>query len=236
LPSTGLRRSTGGGRRDPPFPKCDGGGASDARLSCPQHFTVACHAQARPLPLVPIRVPTTDAAAILFLCHPPLSPARAEPHPPRLVHPGLDLCPPHPCQEFRTLIPMATAMPTTSKASKPRGNRHRRTTGRGPPSPHRHHPCRPGRGRGGEGAEHRTQRPVAPGIVQSISQMVVSLSSSLSLGNRRGGSARGSRLPGAEAAVEEAAAAEMTCFVVGSDVVISSTLCFWFGGNEKYWT
>jgi hypothetical protein len=91
-------------------------------------------------------------------CHPPLPPARAKPRPPRLVP---HLRPPHPCQELRKpphrpplpLLLMATTTPTTSTASKPRGNCRRRTTGRGLPSPRCRRPCHPGRG-GGEGAEH----------------------------------------------------------------------------------
>ena len=56
----------GGGRRDPPFPKCDGGGIRRAVIRSPA-VTVTRYAQARPPPLVPIRVPTTDAATLLFL-------------------------------------------------------------------------------------------------------------------------------------------------------------------------
>ena len=170
-------------------------------------------------------------------CRPPLSPARAEPHPPRLVPPGLDLCPPHPRQEFHKpplrpplpLLPMATATPTTSKAPKPRGNRRRRTTGRGPPSPRCCRPCRPGRGQGGEGAEHS-----ALSLPGSCSR---SVRQSFPCHRHRcwgigGGERPRRRLPGAEAAAEETAVAEMTCFVVGLDVVV---LCFWFGGDENYW-
>jgi hypothetical protein len=90
-------------------------------------------------------------------CHPPLPPTRAKPRPPRLVPPGLDLRPPHPCQELRKpphrpplpLLPTVTTMPTTSTLSKPRGIHRRRTTGRRLPSPRRRRPCHPGRGGGG---------------------------------------------------------------------------------------
>ena len=90
-------------------------------------------------------------------CHPPLPPTRAKPRPPRLVPPGLDLRPPHPCQELRKpprrpplpLLPTVTTMPTTSTLSKPRGIHRRRTTGHRLPSPRRCRPCHPGRGGGG---------------------------------------------------------------------------------------
>ena len=90
-------------------------------------------------------------------CHPPLPPTRAKPRPPRLVPPGLDLRPPHPCQELRKpprhpplpLFPTVTTMPMTSTLSKPRGIHRRRTTGRRLPSPRRRRPCHPGRGGGG---------------------------------------------------------------------------------------
>ena len=149
--STDLRRSTGGGRRDPPFPKRNRGG----------HLT-----RGRPVPSRHCRPPrpSSPPAPCPRLgpdhrrCHPPLPPARATPRSPRLVS---HLRPPHPCQELRKpphrpplpLLPMATTTPTTSTASKPRGNRRRRMTGRRLPSPCHCRPCHPGRG-GGEGAEH----------------------------------------------------------------------------------
>ena len=77
-------------------------------------------------------------------------PRPSEPRPPRLVPSSLNTCPPHPCQGFREpsrplpcLPPMATTMPTTSAASKPRWTRFLRMTGRGPPSPHCRHPHLP---------------------------------------------------------------------------------------------
>ncbi len=69
----------GGGRRDPPFPKCNGGGIRRAVIRSPA-ITVARHAQACPPPLVPVRVPTTDADTLLFL--PPVL---------GLIHPALYL-------------------------------------------------------------------------------------------------------------------------------------------------
>jgi hypothetical protein len=146
-------------------------------------------AQARPMPLGP-RLGLNHRR-----CCPPLPPACAEPRPPNLIPPSLDLRPPHPRQEFHKsprrpplpLLPTATTTRTTSAASKPRGNRHRRTTSRGPPSPRRHRPCCLGQGGRGEG--HRTQRPVATGIAQP--RMVVSLPSSSLAGARWGGSAPG---------------------------------------------
>ncbi len=171
----GDRRGAGG--ETPPFRNATGGGIKRAVVRSPA-VTVTRHAQARPLPLVPVRVLTTDAAALLFLCRPPLSPARAEPHPPRFVPPGLDLCPPHPRQESRKpplrpplpLLPMATAMLMTSKASKPRGivAGGRQAAG---------HPVRvvvnPAAQGGGGGGGRRTQRPVTPGIAQPISQTII---------------------------------------------------------------
>ena len=80
----------GGGRRDPPFPKRDGGGIRRAVVRSPA-VTVARHAQARPPPLVPVRVLTTDAATLRFL-PPALS----------LVHPALYL----PASIFVLLTPV----------------------------------------------------------------------------------------------------------------------------------
>ena len=75
----GLGRSMGSGRRDPPFPKRDGGGIRHVVVRSPA-VTVVRHAQACPPPLVSVRVPTTNAAALLFL-PPALS----------LIHPALYL-------------------------------------------------------------------------------------------------------------------------------------------------
>jgi hypothetical protein len=185
------RRGAGG---RPPPSETRRGGIRRAVVQSPA-VTVTRHAQARPPPLGPR--PGLDHRRP----RPPPPPACVEPRPPRRVPPGLDLCPPHPHQEFRKppcrpplpLLPTAATTPTTSAALKPRGNHHRRTTSRGPPCPRCCRPCRPGRGGRGEGC--RTQRPVAPGIAQPISQdlrMVVSLSLSSSSGARRGGIARGS--------------------------------------------
>ena len=114
---------------------------------------VARHTRARPPPLGPPTGPGHRR------CRPPLPPARAEPHPPHLVPPGVNLHPPHPHQESRKppcsppfpLPPTTTTTPMTSAVSKPQGTRRRRTIGHRPPSPR--HCRRPGR-RGGRGAEH----------------------------------------------------------------------------------
>ena len=112
---------------------------------------VARHARACPPPLGSRTGPGHQR------CRPSLRPARAGPHPPRLVPPGLNLCPPHPhkesCKPPRRpplpLPPMATTMPPTSAASKPRRTHRQRTSGYGPPSRHRRRPRRPGWGGGG---------------------------------------------------------------------------------------
>ena len=182
------RRGAGG---RPPPSETRRGGASAARSSGPQPSLSPATPKLAPRPWDPVRISTTDAVALLLT-----PPACVEPRPPHRVPPGLDLRPPHPRQEFRKppcrppfpLLPPATTTLMTSAASKPRGNRHQRTTSRGPPSPCRRRPCRPGRGGRGEG--RRTQRPDAPGITQPISQdlrTVVSLSSSSVLGAWRGG-------------------------------------------------
>jgi hypothetical protein len=69
----------GAGGETPPFQNAKGGGIRRAVVRSPA-VTVARHAQARPPPLVPVWVPTTDAATLLFL--PPAL---------RLVHPALYL-------------------------------------------------------------------------------------------------------------------------------------------------
>ena len=203
-------------------------------MSVPQQSLSPATPELAPRPWDPVRVSTTNAVALLLL-----PPALTFVHPLVYLPALLDLRPPHPRQEFRKpprrpplpLLPTATATPTTSAASKPRGSSHRSTTSRGPPSMCRRRPCRPGWGGRGEG--RRTQRPVAPRIAQPISQdlrTVVSLSSSSSSG-AWGGECPRRRLPGAEAATEEAAAAViMTCFDVGC----GRMLCFWFGGGVNY--
>ncbi len=99
----------------------------------------------------------------------------------------------------------------------------------------------PSRAAGGEG--HRTQRPVAPGIMQPLGRVPPHgcfLVVIIVIGGSAGGERTRRRLPGAEAATEEAAAAViMTCFDVvflvwwqcaGCDVV-----CGWERtiGHEK---
>jgi hypothetical protein len=69
----------GAGGETPPFQNAKGGGIRRAVVRSPA-VTVARHAQARPPPLVPVWVPTTDAATLLFL-PPALS----------LLHPALYL-------------------------------------------------------------------------------------------------------------------------------------------------
>ena len=107
----------GGGRRDPPFPKRDGGGhPTRGRPVLSRHCRPPCPS----LPPAPCPCPGPDHRR----CRPPLPPACAKPHPPRLVP---HLCPRQPCQELckpprrppLPLLPMATTTPTTSTASKP---------------------------------------------------------------------------------------------------------------------
>ena len=82
-----------GGREEiPPPPKRDGGGICRVVVRSPA-VAVARHTRARPPPLGPPTGPSHQR------CRPPLPPACTEPHPPRLVPPGLDLRPPHPHQE-----------------------------------------------------------------------------------------------------------------------------------------
>ncbi len=152
----------GAGGETPPFRNATGGGIRRAVVRSPA-VTVTRHTQARPLPLVPVRVPITDAAALLFLCRPPLSPARAEPHPPHLVPPGLDLCPPHPRQEFRK--PPLRPPPPSPPHGDSNTNDQQSVEATREPSPE-------DAGAGGGG--RRTQCPVAPEITQPISQTVVS--------------------------------------------------------------
>ena len=159
----------GGGRRYPPVRNATGGYLPRA-VSGPRPSPSPATPELAPHPWDPLRVPATNAATPLFL-PPALS----------LIHPALYLpasifvlltparyptslfaAPPLP------LPPTATTTPPTSTASKPRGTHRRRTSGRGPrPSPRRRCPRRPGRGKGG----CRTQRPVAPGIVQPLGRV-----------------------------------------------------------------
>ena len=230
-PSTGPRRSTGARRETPPL-KRDGGGICHAVVQSPA-VTVARHARAHSLPLGPRTGPGHRR------CRHPLPPARAEPHPPRLVlvPPGLDLRPPHPRQQSRKpprrppslSPPTATATPTTSAASKPRGTSRRRTSGRGPPSPHRRRPRRPGRG--GEGAQNiapcrSRDRAAARWYLRTVIPRCHHRRQGLG-----GGERPQRRLPGAEVATEEAAAAVIiiTCFVVGC----GRMLCDWFVGGGR---
>ena len=170
-------------------------------------IAVARRARARPLPPGPRPGPSRHH------CRPPLPPARAEPRPPHLVPSGLDIRPPHPCQEFREppcpppcLPPTVTTTPTTSAASTPRWNRRRRTTGRGPPSPRHRHPHRPQRGGGGvqNTAPCRSRdHTAALSGTSARSYLVVVIVSGRLAGRKQ----RWWWLPGAEAAAEEAVAA-----------------------------
>ena len=143
----GSRRSTSGGRRDPPLRNVTGGHP-------PQGHPVTGHRH-RPPRLSSPPTPGTPSRA-----QPPLLPPALS-----LVHPALHL----PASILILLTPArnsaslpapppslpltATTTPTNSAASTPRWTHRRRTTGRGPPSPRRCHPHRPQRG-GGRGAEH----------------------------------------------------------------------------------
>ena len=124
-----------GGREErPPPPKRDRGGICRAVVRSPVAAVLAPHLWGPPTlpPPSSLFLPST-----LSLIHP------------AFVPPGLNLCPPHPCQESRKppccppllLPPTATTTPPTSAASKPRGTHRRTTSGRGPSSP-RH--CCPG--------------------------------------------------------------------------------------------
>ena len=188
LPSTGLRRSTGARRETPPL-KRDGGGICHAVVRSPA-VTVARHARAHSLPLGPRTGPGHRR------CRHPLLPARAEPHPPRLVlvPPSLDLRPPHPRQESRK-PPRRPPLPLpphgdsntndqrsveATRDQSPEDVRPRATQSASSSSP-------PSRAGGGRGAEHS-----ALSLPGSCSRSVVpphghpSLSSSSSRA-RRGG-------------------------------------------------
>ena len=149
------------------------GGASDERSSSPQPSLSPATPKLAPRPL---SHPGPDHRH----CHPPLPPTRAKPRPPRLVPPGRDLRPPHPCQELRKpprrpplpLLPTVTTMPTTSTCRSHEGSIAGGRQAAGYPVRVVVVPAT--QGEGGEG--RRTQRPVAPGIAQLISQTVVSLS------------------------------------------------------------
>jgi hypothetical protein len=187
-----------------------------------------------PRPWDPVRVSTTDAVALLLL-----PPALTFVHPTVYLLASMDLRPPHPRQEFRkppchpplSLLPMATTTPMTSAASKPQGNHHRSTTSRGPPRMCRRRPCRPGWGGRGKGAEHSALL-----LPESRRRSVRTSARLFPCHHYRrrwlgGGERPWRRLPGAEAATEEAAAAViMTYFVVGCGWM----LCFWFGGGVNY--
>ena len=148
---------------------------------------VARHARACPPPLGSRTGPGHQS------CRPPIPPARAGPHPPCLVPPGLDLCPPHSHQESckpsrRPPLPLQCCRPAQRQSHE------------GPIAGGRQAAAHPARvvvvltiqGGGGEG--RRTQRPVTPGIVQPLGWVPPHghpSSSSSSSGARRGGSARG---------------------------------------------
>ena len=74
--STDLRRSTGGGRRDPPFPKRNRGGHLTRSRPVPSRH---CRPPRPSSPPAPCPRPGPDHQR----CRPPLPPARAKPRPPR---------------------------------------------------------------------------------------------------------------------------------------------------------
>jgi hypothetical protein len=164
-----------------------GGGIRRTVIRSPA-VTVSRHAQAHPMPLGP------RSGLNHRRCCPPLPPARAEPRPPRLIPPSLDLRPPHPRQEFRK-------PPRRSHEGTITGGRQQAAG----------HPVRvvvipAAQGRGGRGEGHRTQRPAMHGCILVIVIIV---------GGSVGGGCPLWRLTGTEAATKEAAAAViMTCFVV----------------------
>ena len=77
----------------PPLPKHDGGGHPPRGRPVP-----SCHCHP-PCPSLP-PAPGTPSGSRPRCCCPPPPPACVEPRPPCRVPPGLDLCPPHPRQEF----------------------------------------------------------------------------------------------------------------------------------------
>ena len=177
--------SIDGGREErPPLSETRRGGHPTHVVRSPV-VTIARHAQARPPPLVPVWVPTTDAAALLFL--PPVL---------SLIHPALYLIFVFltPARNSARLLaaPPSLSSPWRQQRLRPAQRRsHKGTVAGGRQAAG--YPVRvvvvPATQGGGGG--RRTQRPVAPGIAQPISQTVVSLSSSSLLGAQQGGGTRG---------------------------------------------
>jgi len=136
------------GREERPLsPKRDGG-ASAAQRSSPRPSPLPAAPELAPRPWDPVPGQDATATALLFL-PPALSLVQ-----PALYLPALILVLLTPARNSASLpapprLPLtATMMPTTSAASTPRWTCRWRTTGRGPPSPHRCHPHRPQRGGG----------------------------------------------------------------------------------------
>ena len=184
LPSTGLRRSTGGGRRDPPFPKRDGGGIRRAVVRSPA-VTVTRHAQAGPLPLVPVWVPTTDAAALLSAALLFLPPALS------LIHPALYL----PASIFVLLTaPPSLSSPWRQQHRRPAKRRSHEVTvagGRqaaGYPVPVVADPAAQGGGGGGRAQNTAPCRSRDCAADQSVGRFLVIV---IVVGESVGGSARG---------------------------------------------
>ncbi len=188
-----------GAGRETPFSETRRRGLRHAVVRSPG-VAFARRAQACPPPPGPCPCPGRR-----HFC-PPLPPACAEPCPPRLVPSSLDTCPPHPCQGFREpsrplpcLHLMATTMPMTSAASKPRWTRFLRMTGRGPPSPRCRRPHLPERAE--VGREGR-RTPVAPGITQLLGQVPLHRHPLLSSAAAAGWERPRRGFPGAEAAAK----------------------------------
>jgi hypothetical protein len=177
---------------------------------------IARHARACPPPLGSRTGPGHQR------CRPPIPPARAGPHPPCLVPPGLDLCPPHSHQESckpsrRPPLPLP---PTRQQCCRPA----QRQSHEGPIARGRQAAGHPVgivtipvvQGGGGEGC--RTQYPVTPGIVQPLDRVPPHghPSSSSSVAGHGGSDGR------------DSGGSDNDMFCCG---MWSYVLCFWYGGG-----
>jgi hypothetical protein len=114
------------GRKDPPPPLKRNRVASTKRSSVPRPSTWPAAIGRCTQAYSPLQEPHPDPSR--RCCHPPLSPACAEPCPPRPLPSGLDHRTPHLRQEFPKPPcppppPTAMVMPTTSALSMLRGTR-----------------------------------------------------------------------------------------------------------------
>jgi hypothetical protein len=218
---------------DPPLQKCEGGHPPRGRPVPSSH----CHPPRPSSPPAP-GAPSGSRSLDHRRCCPPPPPACVDFRPPRRVPPGLNgstssSSPPG--------IPQASSPPPSP--SPPHGNNNaydqRSVEATRKQSPEYDKPrasqyvsssSLPPRVGGGRGEGCRTQRPVAPGIAQPISQylrMVVSLSSSSSSGARRGGApaAPVAGRGGSNRRGSSGGDNDMFCCGMWSD---------WFGGSVNY--